>query len=74
LFLWEGLNRLDVAETALRIGTHMLSIALVLLVVWVMREFYFRAQVQETPRSAAFAAVLPTPGPDPYHHPQPPAN
>jgi murein DD-endopeptidase MepM/ murein hydrolase activator NlpD len=56
----EGLNRLDLAETALRVGTHMLSIALVLLVVWVMREFYFKAQMEQPPRSAAFAASLPT--------------
>lgn len=60
LLLWERLSHLGLAESVLRVGTHMLSISLVLLVVWVMREFYLRAQVQEAPRSAALAAALPT--------------
>jgi murein DD-endopeptidase MepM/ murein hydrolase activator NlpD len=47
----------------MRIGTHMLSIALVLLVVWLMRGFYLRAQVAEAPRQPVQAAALPSPTP-----------
>jgi hypothetical protein len=65
LIIWEKLSHLGLAESILRAGTHLLSIALVLVVVWVMREFYLRAQVVEAPREAALAAepVLPTPLP-----------
>lgn len=61
LFLWQRLSQLELADSSLRMGTHLLSIALVLLVVWVMREFYLRAQVVEPPLEAAFAASVPTP-------------
>lgn len=60
LILWEHLSQMGLAESTLRLGTHMLSLSLVLLVVWVMREFYLRAQTGEPPREAAKAAVLPT--------------
>jgi LysM repeat protein len=63
LLFWERLSQMGLSDTLLRLGTHMLSIALVLLVVWVMREFYLRAQVTDSPRQAALAAVLPTPTP-----------
>lgn len=55
-----GLSRLGIADPALRIGTHMLFIALALLVVWVMRSYYLRSQTPETPQVAAQAAILPT--------------
>ncbi len=60
LLLFGSLSRLGVADSVLRIGTHMLFIALALLVVWVMRTYYLRAQVPETPQKAAQAAALPT--------------
>ncbi|HEX6302930.1 MAG TPA: M23 family metallopeptidase [Anaerolineales bacterium] len=60
LILWERLSQMGLAESTLRLGTHMLSLSLVLLVVWVMREFYVRAQTSEAPREAAKAAALPT--------------
>ncbi len=60
LMLWERLSQLGLAETTLRLGTHLLSFSLVLMVVWLMREFYTRAQVVEAPREAAFAAAAPT--------------
>ena len=63
LLAWERLSNLGLAESILRIGTHMLSIAMVLLVVWVMREFYLQSQLPEAPRQAAFAAAAPTPSP-----------
>lgn len=61
LLLLERLSHLGLAEPVLRAGTHVLSIALVLLVVWVMRGFYLRAQPEEAPRESAFAAALHTP-------------
>lgn len=61
LFLILGsLSRLGIADSVLRIGTHMLFIALALLVVWVMRAYYLRAPEQELPQQAAQAATLPT--------------
>jgi hypothetical protein len=39
--IWESLLRMGLGETALRIGTGVVSIALILLVVWVMGSFYF---------------------------------
>jgi hypothetical protein len=60
LLLVGSLTRLGFADTILRIGTHMLFIALALLVVWVMRSYYLRAQETETPQNSAQAAVLPT--------------
>jgi LysM repeat protein len=61
LFLLLGsLSRLGIADSILRIGTHMLFIALALLVVWVMRAYYLRAQEPDSPQQAAQAATLPT--------------
>lgn len=58
--VWEGISRAGLAETALRLGTHALLLAVILIVAWVMREFYLRAQVAEQPKQAALAAELPT--------------
>jgi LysM repeat protein len=55
-----SLSRLGIADSILRIGTHMLFIALALLVVWVMRAYYLRAQEPDPPQQAAQAATLPT--------------
>ena len=55
-----GLSRLGIADPVLRIGTHMLFIALALLVVWIMRGYYLRSQEPELPQLAAQAAILPT--------------
>ncbi|MEE9188343.1 MAG: M23 family metallopeptidase [Anaerolineales bacterium] len=61
LFLILGsLSRLGIADSVLRIGTHMLFIALALLVVWVMQAYYLRAPESEPPQQAAQAATLPT--------------
>lgn len=50
LFLILGsLSRLGIADSVLRIGTHMLFIALALLVVWVMQAYYLRAPETEPP-------------------------
>jgi hypothetical protein len=53
------------AEAALRLGTHVLLIALVLVIGWIMRQFYSSAQVSTvtSQSEAALAAALPTPTP-----------
>jgi hypothetical protein len=63
LTIWETLSRTGLGETAFRFGTHLLSIAMVLVVVWVMRSFYLRAQEEEAVirSQAVMAAALPTP-------------
>ena len=60
LLLMGSLSRLGMADTILRVGTHMLFIALALLVVWVMRGYYLRTQVVERAQSAVQAAAQPT--------------
>lgn len=63
---WEGLTRAGWGEAVLRAGTHALSIALILLVIWGMRAFYLYLQSRpeaQPPKQAAFAAELPTPTP-----------
>ena len=63
LSLLEKLSQTELAEPILRAGTHVLSIELVLLVVWVMRHFYLQTQETEPQSAAVFAADLPTPTP-----------
>lgn len=58
--LWESLNRAGLADISMRLGTHVLLVAMILVVAWTMRAFYLRAQVVEKPREAAFAASAPT--------------
>ncbi|MFL7892544.1 MAG: peptidoglycan DD-metalloendopeptidase family protein [Anaerolineales bacterium] len=55
-----GLSRPGTADSLLRIGTHMLFIALALLVAWVMRSYYLRAQESGPSQASVRAAVLPT--------------
>jgi len=63
MLLWEKIARAGLAETALRLGTHTLLIALILIVAWVMRQFYRYAQFETATQAAALAASLPTPTP-----------
>jgi murein DD-endopeptidase MepM/ murein hydrolase activator NlpD len=58
--IWEGLLRLGLGEIAMRMGTAMASIALVLLVLWVMGSFYLKGDVVYS-EEKAIAAALPTP-------------
>jgi murein DD-endopeptidase MepM/ murein hydrolase activator NlpD len=68
--LWAGISRAGLAETTLRMGTHALLVALILIVAWGMRQLYLRAQVPDpSAREAVLAAELPTatptqPGPE----------
>ena len=63
LELWERLSQAGLAESALRLGTHTLLLALILLVAWSMRQFYRLGQVPEAASEAVLAAELPTPTP-----------
>jgi len=63
IMLWEGLTQAGLADSAVRLGTHILLVALVLVVAWVMRAFYFQKQAASQPEEAAMAASLPTPTP-----------
>ena len=58
--IWEGLLRLGLGEPVLRIGTGVVSIVLILLVVWVMSNFYLKGNVSPVVEQAAFAAPLAT--------------
>ncbi len=62
---WESLTQAGLAETALRLGTHALLLALIVIVTWGMRQFYRYTQVENQPSEAALAAPLPTPTPTP---------
>jgi len=67
--IWENLVRLGLGETSLRLGTSLLSIVLVLVVVWVMRQFYLGEEVALTPPTPMVdvvqAGTEPTPEPPP---------
>ncbi len=53
--IWESLLRVGLGETALRFGTALSSIVLVLLVIWVMSTFYLRGEFN-TASEVAIAA------------------
>jgi murein DD-endopeptidase MepM/ murein hydrolase activator NlpD len=57
--IWESLLRLGLGEAALRTGTIVASIALILLVLWIMGSFYLKGEVAAS-ESAVIAAPLPT--------------
>jgi LysM repeat protein len=61
--VWENLVRLGLGEVSLRVGSALLSIAFVLLVLWVMGNFYLEGQLSpiEIEPDSAQAAPLPTP-------------
>lgn len=61
--LWQGLTQIGLADSAIRIGTHILLIALVLVVAWVMRTFYFQKQTATQPIEAAAAESFTEPTP-----------
>ncbi|HZW03892.1 MAG TPA: M23 family metallopeptidase [Anaerolineaceae bacterium] len=59
--LWENLVRMGLGEAALRVGSGLASIALILLVVWVMGNFYLKGEVNSPQTSAIAAAPTSTP-------------
>lgn len=56
---WQNIQRMGLGEIVLRIGAGLASIALVLIVVWVMSSFYLKGKVK-SPQTPAAAAVNPT--------------
>lgn len=60
--LWQQLTSLGLADSALRIGTHILSIVAVMLVVWAAGEFFHYTRSMEGPDAhlGAQAAEIPT--------------
>lgn len=59
--IWESLLRLGLGEAALQTGTILVSIALVVLVLWVMRSFYLKGNNNYGQGQPVIAAALPTP-------------
>lgn len=60
LALWEALSQAGLADISLRLGTHVLLLALILVVALVMRQFYGSAQPSSDSDEAALAAAPPT--------------
>ncbi len=56
--IWENLTRAGLGETALRLGTHFLLAAFILLVAWGLRSMYQRAQAAAGPQSLALTAPI----------------
>jgi len=63
LVIWEELSHAGLADTAMRLGTHILLIALILATAWIMRQFYQTVPAEQGTGGAAQAASLPTPTP-----------
>jgi len=57
--IWESLLRMGLGEIAIRVGTGLASIAMALLVVWVMSNFYLEGDLTGG-RVEVIAAPLPT--------------
>lgn len=57
--LWENIEKIGLGEISLRVGTVIASIALILLVVWVMGRFYLQGDISET-KAANIEVVTPT--------------
>ena len=58
--IWERILRLGLGEFSLRFGTGLLSIALVLMVIWVMGNFYLNKQTDTQPLEVQAASTSPT--------------
>lgn len=57
---WESIVRLGLGEIFLRVGTSIASIALILLVVWVMGRFYLQGKANYEVQEAEIDAVVET--------------
>jgi len=60
--IWERLVRLGLGEVAVRVGTGLASLVLVLLAIWVMGNFYLKGQ-EDGKNNSAQAAAIPSPTP-----------
>lgn len=54
--VWEKLTKAGLGESILRLGTHVLLVAFILLVAWGLRAVYQRAQAASLPSGSAIAA------------------
>ena len=57
--IWENIVKIGLGEISLRVGTVIASIALILLVVWVMGRFYLQGNINES-KVAEFEEIYPT--------------
>ena len=57
--IWENLVRAGFGESALRVGTSVVTISFFLIVIWLMGNFFLHSQ-SGAPRQAAKAEVVPT--------------
>jgi len=66
---WEYISNSGFADLALRLGTHVLLLALILMVAWGLRRFYLLEQLTDlgSRSSEAFAASNPTQTPSNLH-------
>lgn len=58
LLLWEKISHIGLGESVLRVGTHFLSIAFILLAILVMRGFHLRTQTADTSPDPVVTASL----------------
>jgi len=65
MLFWEGLSRAGLGETVFRVGTGLLSVALVLVAIWAMRSFYLHAQAKPALKEEAVALVASLPSATP---------
>jgi len=56
--VWENLSQAGMGDTVLRLGTHVLLVAFILIVAWVLRQVYTRAQATPITQPSAFAAPI----------------
>jgi murein DD-endopeptidase MepM/ murein hydrolase activator NlpD len=61
--VWEYFSHAGMGDIALRLGTHALMLALILLVAWSLRKFYLFVEANQIAPQAALGANLPTPTP-----------
>jgi len=62
LALWEGLSHAGLGEITLRLGTHTLMLALVLLVIWTVPRFFLNYSISPS-NDEVLAATEPSPTP-----------
>ena len=61
--IWEAITHAGLADLSIRLGSHILLVALILVVSWGLREFYLYAQVIDESGGALAAAPVPSPTP-----------
>ncbi len=62
---WEKLTNVGLGDVVLRLGTHILLVAIILIVAWILRAVYLRAQDVQGDNPVVLAASQATPSPSP---------